>query len=129
MKSLIPADTEVLAGLETGGIPLATALFLKTGIPPAFVRKEAKGYGTCNLIEGADIFNKKVCTLEDIITTARQVIKSVQAMREAGARIDTVLCLILREAAAIETLAKEGLTLKYVFTMDYIKKSAGIASR
>ena len=41
LAPMIPADTEVLAGLEMGGIPLATALSLHTGLPAAFVRKEA----------------------------------------------------------------------------------------
>src|SRR3954467_3965030 len=41
---LIPLNTEVLAGLELGGVPVATALSLATGIPAAFVRKEAKSY-------------------------------------------------------------------------------------
>jgi orotate phosphoribosyltransferase len=46
MVPLVPADTEVLAGLEMGGIPVVTALGRHTGLPCAFVRKEAKTYGT-----------------------------------------------------------------------------------
>ncbi len=34
MKNLIPKDTEVLAALEMGGIPVGTALSMATGIPP-----------------------------------------------------------------------------------------------
>jgi orotate phosphoribosyltransferase len=47
LARLVPAETDVLAGLELGGIPLATALGLATGLPLAFVRKKAKEYGTC----------------------------------------------------------------------------------
>ena len=46
LAPLIPAGTDVLSGLELGGVPLATALSLHTGIPAAFVRKKAKEYGT-----------------------------------------------------------------------------------
>src|SRR4029079_14414609 len=49
---LLPHETEVLAGLELGGVPIATALSLHTGLPAAFVRKEAKSYGTAQLAEG-----------------------------------------------------------------------------
>lgn len=42
MAGSIPEGTEVLAGLEMGGIPIATALSLQTGIPTAFVRKQTK---------------------------------------------------------------------------------------
>src|SRR3972149_3310485 len=55
MAKLIPEGTEVLAGLEMGGIPLATALSLKTGLPATSVRKQAKDYGTAKLAEGAEV--------------------------------------------------------------------------
>jgi orotate phosphoribosyltransferase len=55
MAALVPSDTEVLAGLEMDGIPVVTALGRHTGLPCAFVRKQAKPYGTCRLAEGADV--------------------------------------------------------------------------
>lgn len=51
----VPEGTEILAGLEMGGIPIATALSMETGMPVVFVRKKAKEYGTCKLAEGTDI--------------------------------------------------------------------------
>ena len=60
MVPLIPLGTEVLAGLEMGGIPIATALSMRTGIPAAFVRKEAKRYGTARLAEGTDVVGRSV---------------------------------------------------------------------
>ncbi|AHI05180.1 orotate phosphoribosyltransferase [Bdellovibrio bacteriovorus W] len=96
MAPLIPAGTEVLAGLEMGGIPIATALSLETGIPCVFVRKEAKSYGTCQFAEGYDIKDKKVCVIEDVVTTGGQVVISTGDLRSLGAQIDTVLCVIHR---------------------------------
>lgn len=96
MAPLIPAGTEVLAGLEMGGIPIATALSLETGIPCVFVRKEAKSYGTCQFAEGYDIKDKKVCVIEDVVTTGGQVVISSNDLRSLGAQIDTVLCVIHR---------------------------------
>src|SRR5215218_2250101 len=63
--ALVPPETEVLAGLELGGVPVATALSLATGLPVAFVRKEAKRYGTAKLAEGAPIEGRKVLIVED----------------------------------------------------------------
>jgi orotate phosphoribosyltransferase len=96
MAPLIPAGTEVLAGLEMGGIPIATALSLETGLPCVFVRKEAKEYGTCQFAEGFDIKNKKVCVIEDVVTTGGQVVLSTADLRGLGAKIDHVLCVIHR---------------------------------
>jgi orotate phosphoribosyltransferase len=89
---LLPADTEVLAGLELGGVPIATALSLQTGISAAFVRKEAKTYGTAQLAEGADIVGKRVTVIEDVITTGGQVVISTGQLRDLGAIVDHVVC-------------------------------------
>jgi orotate phosphoribosyltransferase len=93
---LVPNHTEVLAELELGGVPLATAISLGTGIPTAFVRKEAKSYGTAKLAEGAEVSGRKVLVVEDIITTGGQVAVSVEALRQRGAIVDSVLCVIDR---------------------------------
>ncbi len=60
MAPLMPQGTQVLAGLEMGGIPVVTAIGRHTGLPCAFVRKQAKPYGTCRLIEGAEVADRKV---------------------------------------------------------------------
>ena len=121
MVELIPEGTEVLAGLEMGGIPLVTMISQETGIPAAFVRKKAKEYGTCRLAEGTDIAGKKVCVIEDVVTTGGQIKISTNEMRERGAVIDTVICVIQRNDKASEILAEAGLLLKPAFTMEYIK--------
>src|SRR5450759_292189 len=55
MAALIPKGTEVLAGLEMGGIPIVTLLSRVTGLPAAFIRKEPKEYGTCRYAEGMSL--------------------------------------------------------------------------
>jgi orotate phosphoribosyltransferase len=82
MVALIPPETEVLAGLEMGGIPIATALSLETGIPCVFVRKQAKSYGTRQFAEGMDVKGKNVCIIEDVITTGGQVVLSERMVRK-----------------------------------------------
>lgn len=121
MAPLIPPGTQVLAGLEMGGIPVATALALESGIPAAFVRKRAKEYGTCKLAEGADISGKRVCIVEDIVTTGGQILESATQLRQRGAIVENVLCVILRNAEAVDILEAGSLNLTFAFTMDYIK--------
>ena len=116
LAPLIPAGTEVLAGLEMGGIPIATALSLHTGIPAAFVRKEAKTYGTAQLAEGADVAGKRVTVVEDVITTGGQVVISTNQLRALGANITDVLCVIDRSPDHGGALAAEGLTMHALLT-------------
>ncbi|MEE6452801.1 orotate phosphoribosyltransferase [Gottfriedia acidiceleris] len=118
LSKLIPEGTEILAGLEMGGIPIATALSLKTGIPVVFVRKEAKAYGTCKLAEGIDIQNKKVCIVEDVVTTGGQIKLSAEDLKQVGANVKDVLCVIDRKQNGKENLYEAGLILHSLLTMD-----------
>jgi orotate phosphoribosyltransferase len=121
MVPLIPRDTQVLAGLEMGGIPIATALALETGIPAAFVRKQAKGYGTCQFAEGSEVKDKRVCIIEDVVTTGGQILLSTQDLRSHGAKISDVLCAIFRGNKNSSPLEEAGLKLHALFTMDELK--------
>jgi orotate phosphoribosyltransferase len=123
LTPLIPSKTQVLAGLEMGGIPIATALSLESGIPICFVRKAAKEYGTMKLAEGADIQGKKICVIEDVITTGGQVIESVELLRKAGAEISDVLCVIDREQGGRDKLQAAGLWLQSLFKMSELKET------
>jgi len=116
MVPLIPEGTEVLAGLEMGGIPIATALSLRTGLPAAFVRKEAKQYGTARLAEGAPIEGKRVTVVEDVVTTGGQVVLSTADLRGLGAIVEHVVCVIDRSPDQAAALAAEGLQLHALLT-------------
>lgn len=116
--SLLPKSTEVLAGLELGGVPIATAISLQSQLPAAFVRKEAKTYGTCQIAEGASLKGKKVLIIEDVITTGGQVLLSAEDLRKAGADLVGVFCVILRDPQGEKKLNEAGLKLTSLFTME-----------
>ncbi|MFT3851749.1 MAG: phosphoribosyltransferase family protein [Ilumatobacteraceae bacterium] len=113
---LLPAGTEVLAGLELGGVPIATALSLRTGLPAAFVRKQAKPYGTARLAEGSDVAGRRVTVIEDVITTGGQVIISADDLRALGAIVEHVVCVIDRSPDNGAALAEHGLSMRALLT-------------
>ncbi|WP_294342990.1 orotate phosphoribosyltransferase [uncultured Clostridium sp.] len=121
LAKLIPKETEILAGLEMGGIPIATALSLETGIPVIFVRKKAKEYGTCKFAEGSNFKNKNVCIIEDVVTTGGQILLSAEDLKSCDAKLSSVLCVIERNPEGRKRLSKVGLQLKSLFTMDELK--------
>jgi orotate phosphoribosyltransferase len=123
MIPLIPDGTEVLAGLELGGVPVVIALSLATGLPAAFVRKEAKVYGTARLAEGAVIAGKRVLVIEDVITTGGQVALSTGELRSLGATIDTVLCVIDRSGGDCARLDAIELQVRSLFTKDDLDRT------
>lgn len=121
MVPMIPEGTEMLAGLEMGGLAIATALSLKSGLPVVFVRKKAKDYGTCKLAEGPDVAGKRLLIVEDVITSGGQVITSGDDLRALGANTSEVLCVIDREQGGREKLAEAGYTLTSLCTMTDLK--------
>lgn len=120
MQGLIPPGTQALAALEMGGIPIATALSLVTGIPCVFVRKEAKEYGTCQFAEGLEVKGLKLCVIEDVVTTGGQVLLSTEDLRSLGAKVEDVLCVIHRGGGE-EKLQGAGLKLHALFNMEELK--------
>ncbi len=121
LSKLIPQDTEILAGLELGGIPIVTALSIYTGLRASYVRKNRKEYGTSKLAEGCDIVNKNVLIIEDVITSGGQVIESVKELRKLGSKIEYVMCVIDREDGGRENLLANDIKMISLFTRTDLK--------
>ena len=121
LAPLVPSGTEVLAGLEMGGIPVVTALGRHTGLPCAFVRKQAKPYGTCRLAEGAEVTGRRVLVVEDVVTSGGQIILSTADLRDLGAVVDQALCVIDRQQGGADALAAEDIGLLSLLTAEDLR--------
>jgi orotate phosphoribosyltransferase len=120
MRPLIPDGTDLLGGLELGGIPLVTMLSQATGIPALFVRKQAKDYGTGRLAEGGDPAGRTVVLVEDVITTGGAVIAAARALRDLGATVTNVVCAIDRSSHGASGLAGDRIIVRSVLTKDLL---------
>jgi orotate phosphoribosyltransferase len=118
---LVPSGIDALAGLEMGGIPIATMLSQFTGLPVLFVRKKAKDYGTCKIAEGGAVAGRKLLIVEDVVTSGGAILDAAQALRAEGAKLGPVVCVIDRESGGPANLAKAELQLKPLFTMSQLK--------
>jgi orotate phosphoribosyltransferase len=116
MVPLIPEGTEVLAGLEMGGIAVVTALARHAKLPTAFVRKQAKQYGTARLSEGAEVAGRRVLVVEDVVTSGGQVVISTGELRKLGAHVDHAVCVIDRQEGGAEALSAAGIRLRALLT-------------
>jgi orotate phosphoribosyltransferase len=116
MAPLLPDDTDLLGGLEMGGIPIVTVISARTGLPALFVRKQAKTYGTCKIAEGPDVDGRRVTLVEDVITTGGAVRDATVALRAAGATVRTVVCAIDRSPGTDNPLADVGLEVRSALT-------------
>jgi orotate phosphoribosyltransferase len=116
MLAQVPAETDLLAGLELGGVPLATAMALASGRPAVFVRKAAKDYGTCLAVEGGDVAGRRVLLVEDVITTGGAVADAAALVEAAGGRVIGVVCAVWRGDGAPRIAARPGLPVHAALT-------------
>lgn len=111
-----------VGGLETGAIPIVTAVALKSfAIQPLtgfFVRKEPKKTGTQSYIEGELAAGSVVVLIEDVATRGESVLKAVRQVRALGCTVAGVITVVDRLEGARDNLANEGLQLESLFTRD-----------
>ena len=125
LVDVLPDGVEAVAGLELGGVPLATLVSQLSGLPTLFVRKKAKDYGTCRLAEGGEVEGRRLAVIEDVVSSGGQLIESCAALRKRGGEIAGVVCVIDRETGGAANLAAEGLQLRSVWTMSQLREAAG----
>jgi len=127
-KMVKPFGISALGGLTLGADPIAYATALisyqkEEPIKPFVVRKEPKGHGTKRQIEGNVEPGERVVVVEDVVTTAASSLKAVKACREYGLKVVAVCAIVDRNEGGRENLAKEGLKLYSLFTIEDFLKS------
>lgn len=95
---------EMVGGVALGGVPIATAVSLKTKLPLLLIRSTVKNYGTGSRFIGDLNQNSTIVLLEDVTTSGNSVIKAIKAIRDAGGVVDTVITIVDREEDAKKNL-------------------------
>ncbi len=113
-----------LAGPELGAVALAAAGSLASGLPFLIVRSKAKEYGTANRIEGVYEEGELVCLVEDVVTAGGAALEAVEAVRQAGLRVETAVCVVDREEGGHDALARRAVRLRPLFTASELIDSA-----
>lgn len=108
LAHLLPRDVTRLAGPALGGVPIATAVALETGIPFVIVRQEAKDHGTGRVIEGRLQAGDRVVVLEDVVTTGAQAVRAARAVEAAGGRVIQVLAVVDRHEGGRDAVERAG---------------------
>jgi len=100
-----------IGGLEVGAIPMAAAAAMRyhqhgRHIEGFFVRKEAKGHGSKQRVEGEIKAGDHVAVIDDVLTTGGSVVQAIEELEKMGAIVDRVVCVVDRLQGAREALAK-----------------------
>jgi orotate phosphoribosyltransferase len=108
-------DAVRLAAPVLGGVVLAAATSLVSGLPFVIVRDEAKEYGTANRLEGSFEPGDRVCLIEDVVTSGGAAVTAIEALRAAGLECRTVVCVVDREEGGADGLARHAARLVALF--------------
>ncbi len=126
---MLEADNPIQAvgGMTLGADPLVSAVSVVShleGHPvPAFiVRKEAKGHGTGNYIEGLSNMPEgcTVTLLEDVVTTGGTLVQVIKRVEDAGFIVGQIITVVERQEGGVEVLAKAGYKLESLFTREQL---------
>lgn len=118
-------DCEVLMGTATAGIAHAAIAGYLLGMPMGYVRSGAKDHGRANRIEGKLDTGAKVVVVEDLISTAKSSLETVDALREAGADVlGMVSIFTYGMQAGKDKMAQAGVRAVSLCTLDILLEVA-----
>jgi orotate phosphoribosyltransferase len=113
---------DLVVGVATGGLPLASFMACKMEKPLAYARLERKGHGTNKLLEG-EVRGKAVLVVDDVATTGTSLKVVVNAVRQEGGKVEGALVIVDRQEGANRELERMGVKLYSVFKITEILKS------
>ena len=115
------AAYDAVGGLTMGADPFAHAIAMVAGVEWFAVRKQAKGRGTNQRVEGAVLGpGRSVLLVDDVVTRAGSIIDALEAVRETEATVAGAVCLVDRGHYGVEMFEKEAVPYRPVFTYEDI---------
>jgi orotate phosphoribosyltransferase len=93
-----------ILGVPTAGVPFATVVSQKLGLPLIYYRQARKEHGVRKKIEGILDRNDRVLIVDDLITTGESVIEAAEVVRDQGGVVNELVVLLDREQGGQEGL-------------------------
>ena len=93
-----------ILGVPTAGVPFATVVSQKLGIPLIYYRQARKEHGVRKKIEGILERNDRILIVDDLITTGESVIEAAEVIRDQGGVVNELVVLLDREQGGKERL-------------------------
>ncbi|MCE4610222.1 MAG: orotate phosphoribosyltransferase [Desulfurococcales archaeon] len=115
-------EKSALVGVATGGIPWATALAYRAGLPAGYVRPRRKEYGLSRKVELEERVTDSVILVDDVATTGKSLAGAIDVLREEGIVVDTALVIVDRNEGARDLLREKGARLYSLLSLDDIRR-------
>jgi orotate phosphoribosyltransferase len=111
---------QAVGGLTLGADPIALATAIASeaaGEPIAafVVRKEPKGHGTAQWIEGPLQSDALVAVVDDVVTTGGSTEKALNVLQQLGHPVVKVIALVDRNEGGREAIIRRGVSFESLF--------------
>ena len=110
---------DCIGGMETGAIPIVATLCMRSWpqkpIKGFFIRKEAKGHGTDQRVDGLLENGSRVILLEDVTTTGGSAMRAVDQVRRAQCTVIKVISVVDRLEGAEDNFRRSGIRFEALF--------------
>jgi len=104
-------DAELLAGVATAGIAWGAMAADQLKLPFVYVRPKPKEHGMGNQIEGYYEKGQKTIVIEDLVSTGKSSLQTVDAMKAAGLLVAGMVSIFTYDfPVATETFNRAGIT-------------------
>jgi len=115
-----------ILGVPTAGVPFATVVSQKLGLPLIYYRQARKEHGVRKKVEGILERNDRVLVIDDLITTGESVIEAAEVVRDQGGVVNELVVLLDREQGGKERLRKSRIEPHVLFkisdAMEWLNK-------
>jgi orotate phosphoribosyltransferase len=111
-------DAEYLAGVATAGIAWGAMAADQLKLPYMYVRPKPKDHGMGNQIEGFFEPGKKVLVIEDLISTGKSSLQTVEVLRNAGLEVEGMVS-IFTYGFAVADEAFKAAAVRYISLTNY----------
>ena len=105
-------EFDLVAGGETAGIPYSAFISEKIKKPMIYIRKQPKGFGKNQQIEGSFKENQISILIEDLATDGGSKVIFVEAMRKAGLAVKDIFVIFYYDIFNFEDSALSKLNVK-----------------
>lgn len=114
-------DKSKICGLPYAGIPYAQSISILYNIPNILLRKEKKDYGTSKMIEGIYKKGEEIIIIDDILTTGKSIIESLEYLKEFN--IKKIIVIVDRNEGGKEKLEELGYVVESLYTIKDFENS------
>jgi len=113
---------QAVGGMSIGADPITAAVITVAAyqdipLKGFMVRKQSKGHGTNQFVEGPITAGDHVVIVEDVVTTGGSSLEAIEKVEALGIIVDGVIAIIDRLEGGRERFESKGYALRSLFTV------------